>query len=87
MELPANSFCYSFPLIDMDDVIKITAITKRFENEKRLITVEMVTHDFESAMLNLVYVNDKSTTKDAYSYMKFLVEEHALCSIKIHIRA
>lgn len=70
----------------MDDAEKIASIANRFKEERRLISVETITHDGYSAMCNLRYVMDPTSSSNPYEYMKYLVNKCASVTIKMEIK-
>lgn len=87
MDSPTNSFTYLFPLLDIDDAKNIALITKNFEDEGRLLRVDVFSHDEYSQICSLKYVNDPATPSEPYPYLKYLVDQYASVTIKVIIKS
>jgi hypothetical protein len=86
MNPPTQTQTYSFTLDNADEPARIAGIVRHFEETNRLIRVEVIPSDNQSAMYALAYVSS-SAPQEPETFISFLFHNNATVTVKIHIQA
>jgi hypothetical protein len=77
---PTQTQTYSFTLDNADDPARIAGIVRHFEETNRLLRVEVIPSDNQSAMCALAYVSSSDAPQEPEPFLSFLFQNHAtLC--------